>query len=113
MSGRGPLSRVVDLLRLILATYRLARLIQQDGITAPLRDRLMVRSNFAYGLLSCQPCTGVWAAAMVLLLRRIPLLVDVLALAGGQVLIWEWVTKRKGQHAEVGRPSDRSTTEET
>ncbi len=80
-----------------LATYRLTRLIVQDDISAPLRERLRERthttfygrdmsghindtrverrhdrapSRLAYKLCTCAWCLSVWLAAGVVLLAR-------------------------------------------
>jgi len=83
-TGIGTITRLVVL---ALATFRLAKLIQQDGITARFRDALIGRSEFAYELLGCQMCVGVWSAGIVILLRN-TFLVDLLAIAGAQVFLY-------------------------
>lgn len=52
-----------------LATARLTRLVVEDKITEPIRDKVMGRwpdSKVAY-LVTCQACVSIWAAAAVLL----------------------------------------------
>ena len=52
-----------------LAAYRLTRLVTEDRITAPLRDR--VPAGWASELVGCSWCVGVWAAAGVVAARRL------------------------------------------
>lgn len=55
-----------------LATARLTRLITEDAITEPLRDKIMGRwpdSKLSY-FVTCTACTSVWAAAAVLVVPR-------------------------------------------
>lgn len=64
-----------------LATYRLTRLIVQDDITAPLRERVRhaaMRSVDSPGiaakvntLLSCPWCVGMWVSFGVVAARRL------------------------------------------
>lgn len=62
----------VTLLTDSLATYRLTRLVTEDTITEPLRERVYDRfgdpstNSFSLSyLVSCPHCTGVYAAAFV------------------------------------------------
>jgi len=64
-----------------LATYRLTRLIVEDEITAPIRDRVRhaaMRSVDSPGvaakvntLLSCPWCVGWWVSCGVVVARRV------------------------------------------
>jgi hypothetical protein len=53
-----------------LAAYRLTRLVTQDRITAPLRDRLD-RDTLPGELVRCSWCVGMWAAFGVVAARRL------------------------------------------
>ena len=59
-----PISIVI----LILANYRLARLIVVDQITAPARERIWKRyspaTQFGY-LFTCMWCTSMWTAILL------------------------------------------------
>lgn len=59
---------LIVVLALILANYRLARLIVVDQITAPLRERLWKRfppsTQFGY-LFTCMWCTSMWTAILI------------------------------------------------
>ena len=52
---------IVWLIVIGLASYRLWRLIGQDSITEPLRDRLNP-DGWTMGLISCPWCAGSWVA---------------------------------------------------
>jgi len=70
------------MLRQAMATARLTRLITQDTITEPLRDRAGEVHPLVRELVGCNWCAGIWAAAAVLVLdRTAPAAVDTLAVA--------------------------------
>ncbi len=84
---------------LVLATQRLTKLVVEDEITSPVRQRidawagdspegtLKERINFA---VNCGACTSVWAAGAVLLADRFPagrLLLRVLAGSSAALLL--------------------------
>ena len=82
-----------------LAAFRLSRLVVADTLLdaprAAVLDRLEASGpagqKAAEGL-GCYWCVGVWAAALVALLRRtVPALVDALAVAAGAGIIAELV----------------------
>jgi hypothetical protein len=78
------------MLRLALATARLTRLITEDSITEPVRDRVSARHELLDELVHCRWCAGVWAAGAVLVADRVaPALVDTLALAqaGSMIMV--------------------------
>lgn len=52
---------IVWILVIGVASYRLWRLIGQDSITEPLRNRLNP-DGWPYALISCQWCLGSWVA---------------------------------------------------
>lgn len=56
------------------ACFRLTRLIVDDQVTQPLRDRIWQQHPPERGgvgfLISCPYCTSVWAAAVVVVARR-------------------------------------------
>ena len=58
----------ITLLTLTLATFRLARIITTDQISAPLRELIWKRfpPNTQLGyLLTCNWCTSIWTASLV------------------------------------------------
>lgn len=63
---------------LVLAAYRVARLIAVDDLTAPLRDRT---HGWLGELVTCPFCTGVWVSIAVVLFAANTVL----------QLHWEWV----------------------
>lgn len=70
------------MLRLALATARLTRLITTDTIADVPRARVAAVHPLVDELVHCHWCTGVWAAAAILIAdRTIPVVVDTLALA--------------------------------
>lgn len=58
-----------------LATFRITRLVVDDRITQPLRERVWQQHPPEQGgvgfLISCPYCTSVWAAAGVVAMRRV------------------------------------------
>lgn len=91
---------MLEFLQMILATWRVSRLlVREDGpgeYIAKLRDRVGVKydahgdpyadeGNFWGGLLSCVFCTSVWVAPLAILFRRS--LTVILAVSGGAILI--------------------------
>lgn len=84
----------MDLLILVLACFRLARLVSKDKITEPLRYQFGRRAAgkrpwslpwLAAEWINCPHCTGVWFAFFLALLAgRKGLLLRWLAVAGGQ-----------------------------
>lgn len=55
-----------------LATYRLTRLVVDDEILAPIRNKILNRfdpeySKFGY-LLTCTWCSSIWVASLVVIL---------------------------------------------
>lgn len=93
---------MVDLLRLALAAYRLARLLVVDEGPGDVFQRIrMAAGAYSYGpdglpetalgrVLNCQHCTGVWAALLLVVLHRLgaTIVIDVLAVAGLQSVIF-------------------------
>lgn len=85
---------MVDLLRLVLATWRLtALLVYDDGpfhSFQRLRDYAQVADpdeQHINGALSCVWCCSIWAALGVLLVNKLlPGIVDILALSAGAIL---------------------------
>lgn len=70
-SGGNGLELVVD----ALATYRLTRLIVEDEIAAPVRNRVWEQfdpadSKVGY-LLTCPWCVSIWVGAAVVAARRV------------------------------------------
>lgn len=65
---------ITDLTMRGLATYRLTRLITRDEITAPLREKVWERfpptTPLGYAI-TCDWCTGVWAASALEISRII------------------------------------------
>ena len=64
-----------DLVILALATARLTRLVTTDTIFAPLRERIWKRfppesSRYGY-LITCNWCTSIYAATLVVSMYRI------------------------------------------
>jgi hypothetical protein len=66
----------VDLTELAIdaaATARLVRLLRNDTITQPVRDRIIdfdPEAKHVGYVLSCESCSAVWAAATVVILPR-------------------------------------------
>ena len=57
-----------------LACYRLTRLVVADGITEPIRDRIITKRDGSTRewweqLLTCRWCVGVWVAFGVMVAR--------------------------------------------
>lgn len=63
---------------LVLAAYRITRLIAVDDLTAPLRDRV---HGWLGELVTCPFCVGVWVSAAVVLFAANTVV----------PLHWEWV----------------------
>lgn len=81
----------LDLLILVLATWRLAYLIAKED--APLRLMARLRARFPLGgLTTCQYCASVWAAAGLYLLMLTPAvwIVYILAISGGAMLLYRY-----------------------
>lgn len=81
----------LDLVLLILASFRLTHLLVTDSITEPIRQRLE-SVRFIGELITCYWCAGVWVSGGLVALHLIwpggsrPLLL-LLAVAGGQALL--------------------------
>lgn len=117
---------------LALATFRLARLIAADTITAPLRDRLTRWAwtietddetglaidakprapwrTWVYELLTCQQCLGVWVGVAVYCAWRwggdVALaILTVAALVGLQAFL-AWVTEALSTEVEQNDDED-------
>jgi hypothetical protein len=80
--------RIANLLRLILATWRLTSLLVQERGPDAVFQR--IRAHY-YGTevgkaLGCFWCTSLWAAIAIVLLDRIcPVAVDILAVSTGAI----------------------------
>lgn len=90
-----------------LAAYRLTRLIHEDSITYPLRDKLISKSDSSHAhdffaeLVSCPYCVsmhaGAAAAALALLSEKSPLArfaKNALALSGAVSIYYEYRNSR-------------------
>jgi hypothetical protein len=82
--------RIVNLLRLILATWRLTSLLVQERGPDAVFER--IRTHYIgteVGMaLSCIWCTSLWAAIAIVLLDRIcPVAVDILAVSTGAIAV--------------------------
>lgn len=74
----------------LLATARITRLVVEDSITEPLRDRAMEIHPKLGELVTCRMCTSVWAGAVVLAMSRlVPDVNRMLALSEGTILMRE------------------------
>lgn len=74
----------------LLAVARLTRLVTEDSITEPMRDYALATNTKIGELVHCRACTSVWAALVVVLLgRKAPKLVQMLALSEGVILFRE------------------------
>ncbi|MGE5675020.1 MAG: DUF1360 domain-containing protein [Mycobacterium leprae] len=87
--------QMLELLLLILASFRLTHLIVFDGITEPIREFLANRP-FLGPLVQCHWCMGVWVSGFLLLLHFLwppvgNVLILLLAVAGGQALLESWI----------------------
>lgn len=60
----------ITLLTLTLATFRLARIITTDQITAPVRERIWKRfppsTQLGY-LFTCNWCTSIWTGSLIVI----------------------------------------------
>lgn len=70
--GTIPAVRLaIDLLTDVLATRRVVRLVVDDEITRPVREKAYrVHPKLAY-LVDCRACVSVWAAGAVIVSPRI------------------------------------------
>lgn len=64
-----------DLLVDVLATYRLTRLVVEDVITAPVREKIFEKyppteDKWSYAL-TCPWCASVWIGAGVMIARKV------------------------------------------
>ncbi|HEY3367993.1 MAG TPA: DUF1360 domain-containing protein [Symbiobacteriaceae bacterium] len=88
----------LNLLLIILASFRLTHLLVFDTITAPLRKPFEAKP-FIGELITCYWCCGVWISGLLLLLRDFmprvgnPLIL-LLAVAGGQSLLENLVQRK-------------------
>lgn len=72
----------MNLITLTLATARLTRLVVEDDISQPIRDRAMASRSIVGDVVQCRRCTSVWAAAAILIVSRIsPQLARMLAIS--------------------------------
>lgn len=92
----------MQLIRLILATWRLSYMVQSER--APFGVMEHVRRTVAPNVednkppeteiekaLDCFYCTSIWIALIIIILDRIcPVLVDVLALSAGAIAVDRW-----------------------
>lgn len=87
---------MVELIVLILASFRITRMITRDTIFDPLRDKIPDEDDNRLGyLIRCDWCAGVWVSAAVVGVAAqfisIPLPVLVwLACAGALGLLASW-----------------------
>lgn len=90
----APASFAVD----AAAAWRVTRLVTEDTITAPVRDRADAATGpvgrWLSDLLSCPHCVGVWAAAAVVAARAVfpvgwPYAARALALAAAVSIVSE------------------------
>jgi hypothetical protein len=76
-----PLHHWLLLLVDILAVYRLTRLITEDVITLPIRDRVRNRLTL-HEFLTCPWCVSPWLAALLLACQHLaPTVTNFIALA--------------------------------
>jgi hypothetical protein len=88
----------IELLLLVLASFRLTHLIVYDTIMEPLRV-FTEKSLFVHELVTCYWCCGIWTSALLLLLqdqwpRFASPLILMLAVAAGQALVEAWVQRK-------------------
>lgn len=81
----------IDLLILVLASYRLTHVLVFDKIAEPVRNRIPGHGYLAY-LVRCYWCAGVWISAMLIGLVAITPTVGrwtvlIFAVAGGQAAL--------------------------
>ena len=57
----------LTLVLVVLATYRLTRLITADRITEPLREWVNGRSEWAGYLVTCDWCLSIWIGPLVVI----------------------------------------------
>lgn len=76
------------MLRQVLATARLTRLITEDTITEDLRHKVGGLHPMVGELVGCRWCAGVWAAGIVMAADKVfPPVVDMLAVAQSGVMV--------------------------
>lgn len=88
-------------LRLALAVFRLTILFVKDDqpFFKWLREDWSIWSPYWREAIRCARCAGVWSAIIVMALNKFKLtkwMVDLLALAGAQVIVydaWSWVKR--------------------
>lgn len=81
----------MDLLILVLASYRLTHLLVFDKIAEPIRNRIPGHGYLAY-LVRCYWCAGVWISAILVALVALAPPVGrwtvlIFAVAGGQAAL--------------------------
>lgn len=80
---------LLELLIVVLASYRLTHLLVFDSIAEPLRQLLGGRPIVG-ALIDCYWCAGIWVSAGLAIVGDLPwmqLPVAILAVAGGQSLL--------------------------
>jgi hypothetical protein len=87
----------INLILVVLASFRLTHLLVFDKIAEPLRKPIE-SVPFLGSLITCYWCTGIWVSAfLVLLVKLWPqpgyVIILILAVAGGQALLERWVEK--------------------
>lgn len=88
------------MIRLFLAVFRLMVFVTYDDFPTMkwVREEWSIYRSFWRELLRCHRCVGVHAAWIVLLLNRFRWtrwIVDILALAGAEVLVHDLIWKKK------------------
>lgn len=81
---------VMNVVVRLLAVMRITRLVTEDSITEPVRDRAMSTNSKLGELVQCRACTSVWAALFVTFVGwRWPRLLEMLALSESTILVRE------------------------
>lgn len=86
--------------RLFLAVFRLTIFVVHDDFPVMkwIRDEWSIYSEFWRGLLRCHRCVGIHASWIVFCLDRFKWtrwVVDILALAGAEMLVHDLIWKKK------------------
>lgn len=100
------MNKLILLIKLILATFRLTELIVKDDAPYDISKKLRqtagrnasksIHHKTLADALNCKYCLGIWMAIIILALSKIKWLkwiVDILAIAGGQSLIESIIDK--------------------
>lgn len=90
----------LDIVLLVLATWRVTRLVVDDDIAAPLRGWAIARSEWWEELVTCPFCIGFWLSVAAVASYA-------LAVYGGWLIVWRWLAAPWALSIVVGHLSSR------